>query len=60
MTQKKTTTKKECPAPVFQNIRGKNYETVASRIKRFRVMSPTYSLVDKGVARERIRDPQAR
>ena len=47
MTQKKTTTKKECPAPVFQNIRGKNYETVASRVKRFRFMYPTYSLISE-------------
>ena len=41
----KTTTK--CPEPVFQNIRGKNYETVASRVKRFRYMYPTYAMTSE-------------
>ena len=43
MTQKKTTTKKEPPTPVIQDIQGKPYEIVASRQKRFRYDHPIES-----------------
>ena len=43
MTTKKTTTKK-IPAPIFANIKGKQYETVASRVQRFRAMFPNHSM----------------
>ena len=45
MTDKKPTTKKRAPAPIFTDIRGKKYETVASRLHRFRFAHPMMSLV---------------
>jgi hypothetical protein len=41
------------PAPTFANIKGKSYETVASRIKRFRADHPHGSITTGLVANEK-------